>query len=92
MNKPIDPELLQRAIHVLEDEGEVSDEQFFLIKGAIREWHVMKKALEWYADEKNHDWSVDSFDYVIQSRVMKDEGERARLALKGVSNDLLTNG
>lgn len=44
-----------------------------------------KQALEFYADERNHEREWDTFtdSGVEKSKVMKDGGEKARKALKG---------
>ena len=47
---------------------------------------LVAKALEWYADEKNHnELKMDKF--VPYTAIDQDEGNRARQALKGVGNE-----
>jgi hypothetical protein len=41
----------------------------------------LRKALEFYSDEKNHKWKFDCFDDIIESSVMIDCGDIARQAL-----------
>jgi SMC interacting uncharacterized protein involved in chromosome segregation len=47
----------------------------------------LEEALKFYADERNNDWDIDSFDHVRQSKVMQDGGEIARQILKEVRGE-----
>ncbi|OMF50846.1 hypothetical protein [Paenibacillus peoriae] len=51
----------------------------------LQQIEIKDKALEFYAAENNHQWSVEegTIGEVIESEVMMDYGELARAALKG---------
>ncbi|WP_068505905.1 hypothetical protein [Paenibacillus kribbensis] len=55
------------------------------IEYLLQQIEIKDKALEFYAAENNHQWSVEegTIGEVIESEVMMDYGELARAALKG---------
>src|SRR5690606_27193365 len=73
-------ELLNAEIETLQAKWEV---QGLMIQKLHRENKRYRKALEFYADEKNHkrEWDTFTDSGVEKSEVMKDGGEKARKAL-----------
>lgn len=74
-------ELLNAEIETLQAKWEA---QGLMIQKLHRENQRYKQALEFYADEKNHEREWDTFadSGVEKSEVMKDGGEKARQALE----------
>ena len=78
-------ELLNAEIETLQAKWEA---QGLMIQKLHRKNQRYKQALEFYADEKNHEREWDTFtdSGVEKSEVMKDGGEKARKALEGDEN------